>query len=513
MTPPKHHRLFWGSSYDRGLQYLLYMWPDIKMAYPDAELSICYGWNLFVTANQHNPERMEWKKSVDTLMQQPGITHYGRIGKEELAQIRQSCGIWAYPTDFREISCINALDCAKDGVVPVVIGLAALKETAKEGIVVDGDIRDEKIQQKYLKELLSLMGDKKRWEKLSRECKKFIGNLSWDSISDQWLDYFKEPIKNPVVSIITPTIREGWWRIMAENLSKQTYNNFEWIIIDDHKEDRSKIAKKYAQKYCLEIRYIRGDKGLGKYDKKCGLVRANNIGWKNSKGELLVWLQDFILLPEDGLESLVDIYRHNPDAMIAPVDIYYDAEKADTKNTEDWWEGYRNGWGYTKFLKEESWRNPRVKNLGIYESDNPYDLEMDYCAVPKKIVDDLNGFWEFMDDGLGYDNCELAYRAFKLGYRLIIDDTNIAQCINLWPIIGGTSQNITSRERMLNPPRWEWLQIQTEKGRMPIRRDEKVDKATNLAFEVPKEVKDEDCAKWIAEHTEEIVRGWLKDAV
>jgi glycosyltransferase involved in cell wall biosynthesis len=514
MTAPKHHKLFWGSSYDRGIQYLLYMWPDIKMKYPDAELHVCYGWNLFVVANQHNPERMEWKKSIEVLMQQPGITHHGRVGKEDLAQIRQSCGIWAYPTDFREISCINALDCAKDGVVPVVIGLAALKETAKEGIVVDGDIRDEKIQQKYLKELLDLMGDKKRWEKLSKECKKFIGDLSWDKISDKWLDYFKKPISTPKVSVITITIREGWWRIMAENLSKQTYKNFEWIIVDDYKEDRRKISEKYAKKYNLDIKYIRGDKGLGKYDKKCGLVRANNIAWKASEGEMTIWLQDFILIPETGVESIVDIYRHNPDALIAPVDIYYDVKKADTKNQEDWWEGLKDAWNhFLPIITEETWRNVRVKNLGIYETENPFDFEMDYCAIPKKILDELNGFWEFMDEGLGYDNTEIAYRALKLGYRIIIDDTNIAKCINLWPIIGGTSQNIISRERMLNPPRWQWLKLMTDEGRMPLRRDEKVDKATTLPFEVPKEVKDNDCSKWIADHTEEIVRGWLKDAV
>jgi glycosyltransferase involved in cell wall biosynthesis len=489
------------------------MWPDIKMKYPDAELHICYGWNLFDVANSHNPERMAWKKSVETLMQQPGIVHHGRIGKEELAQVRQSCGIWSYPTDFKEISCINALDCAKDGVVPVVIGLAALKETAKEGIVVEGDIKNEKIQQKYLKELLDLMGDKKRWDKFSRECKKFIGNISWDTISDKWLDYFKKPISTPRVSVITITIREGWWRIMSENLSKQTYKNFEWIIVDDHKQDRSKIAQKYAKKYNLDIKYIRGDKALGKYDKKCGLVKANNIGWENAKGELIVWLQDFILLPETGIEALVDVYRHNPDALIAPVDIYYDTLKADNKLQEDWWDAYRNGFGYTKFITDEVWRNVRVKNLGMYETENPYNFEMNYCATPKKIVEKLNGFWEFMDDGLGYDNLELAYRALKMGYRIIIDDTNIASCINLWPIIGGTSQNITSRERMLNPPRWNWLKIMTDEGRMPLRRDEKIDKATTLPFEVPKEVEDKDCSQWISDHTEEIVRGWLKNAI
>ena len=92
---PRHHKLFYGSSYDRGLPHLLLMWPKIKEAYPDATLDICYGWDLFVKAYNNNPERMNWKKSVSDLMHQEGITHHGRVGQSELREIRKECGVWA----------------------------------------------------------------------------------------------------------------------------------------------------------------------------------------------------------------------------------------------------------------------------------------------------------------------------------------------------------------------------------------------------------------------------------
>jgi glycosyltransferase involved in cell wall biosynthesis len=478
------------------------MWPDIKQAYPDAELSICYGWNLFNIGAQNNPERQLWKKSVETMMLQPGIIHHGRVGKEELAKVRSSCGIWAYSTDFEEINCITALECASDGVVPVTMALAALKETAKEGILIEGDIKDEKIQKIYLKELLSLMGDKEKWNKLSLKCKKFANKYYWPTIANKWVDYFKEPITMPKVSIILPTIREGWWRIQAENMANQTYKNLEWIIVDDYKEDRSEIAKKYAKLYNLDIKYIRGDKATGKYNKKIALVRANNLGWKNATGELCVWIQDFILIPDNGIEQLVDLYRHNEDALIAPVDIYYDCLPVNMENKEDWWEGQEN------VLTEETWRNIRVKNEGVREEENAFAFEMNYGAIPRKILEELNGWWEFMDDGLGYDNTEIAYRALKLGYRLIIDDSNIASCINLWPIIGGLSQNIASRGRVLNPPRYEWLVRKTNNGELPIIRDEKLDATISLPFEIPKEVEDKDCADWVMKNTLRLVEEW-----
>jgi glycosyltransferase involved in cell wall biosynthesis len=491
----RNHKLFWGSSYDRGLQYLLFMWPSIQLNYPDAELHICYGWETFLQLNGNNPERREWHKSMVTLMKQPGIIHHGRLGKKELGEVRKECGIWAYPTDFSEINCITALETQADSLVPVTMSLAALQETVGSGIKVDGDIKKEEIQKKYQKELLDLMGDEERWKKESVKAQKFAKGYDWENIAKEWNKVFFKPTKNPLVSILTPTIREGWWRIMAENLALQTYDNFEWIIVDDYKEDRSKIAEKYAKLYQLNIKYLRGNK-----TRRCGLVAANNIGWKNAKGELVVWLQDFILIPDNGIEQLVDLYLHNPDALLAPVDIYYDVVPANLKNKEDWWEGDP--------ITKESWRNVRVKNQGIRESENPADWEANYGAVPKYILDKLNGFWTFMDDGLGYDNLEMAYRAMKLGYRLIVDDTNIAKCINLWPIIGGTPQNIVKRDRALNPPRWMWLFNNTESGKLPVIRDEKLDKSISLPFEVPEEVKDEDCANWITVHTNEIVRGW-----
>ncbi|GIW70212.1 MAG: hypothetical protein KatS3mg101_0959 [Patescibacteria group bacterium] len=85
---------------------------------------------------------------METLMQQEGIYHYGRLGKEDLAIVRRSCGILAYSTDFFEINCITALDACNDGLVPVTIDYGALNETAKPGILIKGDIRKEETTKK-----------------------------------------------------------------------------------------------------------------------------------------------------------------------------------------------------------------------------------------------------------------------------------------------------------------------------------------------------------------------------
>lgn len=99
------HKIVWTSSYDRGLVYLLKMWPEIKKAVPEATLDICYGWDLFNVAHKDNPAKMLWKQKVSEMMDQEGITHHGRLGHAQVAELTLKSGVWAYPTMFEEISC------------------------------------------------------------------------------------------------------------------------------------------------------------------------------------------------------------------------------------------------------------------------------------------------------------------------------------------------------------------------------------------------------------------------
>lgn len=185
----RQYKLFYGSSYDRGLQHLLNMWSDIKEAIPSATLDICYGWDLFLKAYSNNPERMAWKKRMDELMSQDGIVHHGRLGKKELSEVRSRCGIWAYPTHFEEIHCITALECQLDGLVPVVINLAALDETVQSGIKIDGDIAMQETSELFKKSLIDMMKDEKRWKEESEKAIKFAKKHTWNIVAKKWIKY------------------------------------------------------------------------------------------------------------------------------------------------------------------------------------------------------------------------------------------------------------------------------------------------------------------------------------
>jgi glycosyltransferase involved in cell wall biosynthesis len=498
----KRFNFFWGSSYDRGLDIALFMWPDIIKKYPDAEFHICYGWDLYDIGNAGNPERMEWKKRVSELMDQPGITHHGRVGKDELKKIRKECGIWLYPTYFTEINCITALEAQKDGLVPVTTDLAALKETVGSGFKIEGNIRDIKVLEEVKKAVFKLLDDPDLWKKESKKAQKFAKNYFYDKIATKWEPLFTAP-EFKLVTIYTPTVREGWWRVMAENIASQTHDFIEWIIVDDHKEDRSEIAKKMADFYGLDIKYMKGKKRKTK--RTYSLINANNTAIEAANGSLFVFLQDFVLMQPDAIERLVDLHRHNPTAFIAPVDQYNEPKvKPNTSNSIDWFDGEVDAVG--DFIRE----NVRQERIGLRESHKLTDFEQNFGAVATQTLRDLGGYYEFFDEALGYDDTEIIYRAWGMGYKLLVDDSVVATCIDHWGTLGkdegGTGVN---RTRRMNDPRMHWMMGQIKDEKLPLKRTQEIDDKIELLYEVPEEIADEDCEDWMKNNVDNIVEKWL----
>lgn len=186
----RNQKLFYGSSYDRGVDILLKLWPKIIDQYPKATLDICYGWDLFIVGYKDNPERLNWMGRISELMKQPGITHHGRIGKKELIDIERSCGIWVYPTYFTEINCITALETQANGLVPVTVDSFALSETVGAGVKVKGDIYDEETQEEWIKGLFEIMSSEEKWEEESKKAQLFSQGYTWPLIAKQWVGYF-----------------------------------------------------------------------------------------------------------------------------------------------------------------------------------------------------------------------------------------------------------------------------------------------------------------------------------
>lgn len=180
------------SSYDRGLEHLLKIWPEVKSAVPEAQLHIFYGWQLFEQFYRDNPGSMAWKERMDEMMRYDGVTEHGRLPQPKLRDWYKRCGLWTYPTHFGEISCISAMKAQVWGAVPVVVDYAALNSTVKYGLKIEGDIYEKETRDEYQKQLISLLKDPDRQEEIRQPMMKWAReNYGWDKVAAQWSEEFK----------------------------------------------------------------------------------------------------------------------------------------------------------------------------------------------------------------------------------------------------------------------------------------------------------------------------------
>ena len=162
----RKHSAGYYSSYDRGLECLLVLWPEIRKEVPDATLDIYYGWVTFDKMFADNPAGMKWKwgiiRKLSELKDQ-GVTEHGRVSHEELAKAMKEVEVWLYPTAFQEIHCITALKTAEAGMHQVHTGVAALMETAPNATIVPGDkiYEDVKQQAEFTKAAIAALKNPK----------------------------------------------------------------------------------------------------------------------------------------------------------------------------------------------------------------------------------------------------------------------------------------------------------------------------------------------------------------
>lgn len=203
----KPKRIVYGSSYDRGLKELLEMWQEIKLAEPEAELRVFYGWdNMDKAIENGNQEMKEFKEYIEELFKQQGVTHLGRINHKEVAKEYLSAGVWAYPSWFPEISCITAMKAQAGGAIPVVTPTGALQETVKWGLTTR-EPRDDRGQipwgskmppylMNYYTDLILKALDNdfqsKFREQMMKEAKRIF---SWEVVAYIWNDLFTKETK------------------------------------------------------------------------------------------------------------------------------------------------------------------------------------------------------------------------------------------------------------------------------------------------------------------------------
>lgn len=181
------NRIIYASSYDRGIEHILRMWPDIKRNNPKAELHCFYGWNNVDKLIRSGDASLKaFKDRMVELFNQDGVFEHGRIGHKELNAEFQKAGIFAYPCGFEEISCISAMKAQANGCAVLSTNYAALMETVKYGIKVNGKMGTPETNHEFKKQLQRLLRDTDLQKQLQTEAAANKDQFSWAYVAQIW---------------------------------------------------------------------------------------------------------------------------------------------------------------------------------------------------------------------------------------------------------------------------------------------------------------------------------------
>lgn len=182
----KPNRFIYTSSPNRGLENILDVWSQILKKVEEPELHVFYGWKSFVETHKNDPAKMQWVEQMKEKMNQKGIINHGRVGQDELAKEMMQSSLWLYPTEFAEIHCITALEMQAAKVYPITTGYAALQETQKSGVKLDGDPKTDAWKDKFVTEIVYALENPDLLEKELDEGEEYAKSCSWDNVAKSW---------------------------------------------------------------------------------------------------------------------------------------------------------------------------------------------------------------------------------------------------------------------------------------------------------------------------------------
>lgn len=157
------YRFIYPSSPERGLDYLLDMWPYIKEIMPEATLDIYYGFKNIEFFLSQNPDlRAIYRKLLGKIefLEKLGVKNHGRVSQLQLYKEMLGSTWWVYPTLFCETFCITALEAVACGLIPVVSNVGALPSTLKgHGFLIDGSPEYPEVRRAFLDTISNVVKD------------------------------------------------------------------------------------------------------------------------------------------------------------------------------------------------------------------------------------------------------------------------------------------------------------------------------------------------------------------
>ena len=193
------------------------------------------------------------------------------------------------------------------------------------------------------------------------------------------------------ISVITPSVRSEGLKLVEKALKRQTFKDFEWIIVGNVPD----TSITFPFTYLKDPEKQEGDVWV--------LNKAYNKAIRHAQGELIVSWQDWTYAKPDTLERFYQHFLDEPKTLVGAVGNKYQDEE----------------WAVV------TWQDPRITTEhGTYYPVYFSDIEWNLASIPKQAIYDVGGFDEYLDKWYGMDAYSVNARIHLLGgYDFKLDQT------------------------------------------------------------------------------------------
>jgi len=171
------------SAPDRGLEYLLTIFPKVQEKFPSSKLTIRSGSSLYNKNNKEIPFKNEFQKIANIDLAEP-------VSQSELAILLMNNDILSYPSNTPESSCISILQAMACGCIIVTSDLGALPETTPAfNYIVPFDKNSTEFIKNYRTTLEKVLSLSKKEKDIIRDKNRqyIIDNYLGEKITRQFL--------------------------------------------------------------------------------------------------------------------------------------------------------------------------------------------------------------------------------------------------------------------------------------------------------------------------------------
>lgn len=179
-------KVVFSSSPDRGLSQTIDIVEKAReISGMDIKLHCFYGFD-----NMKKMGHAAWADKIEAKIKDcEFVVSHGMVTKQVLMKHFKEAGVWLYPADFIETSCITAMEAMCAGTWPIVRSMGALPYTLKEAIdkhccdMLDVEVKDEASIGLWANCLVEAIIGRK-WEKMNFS----TDDYSWEKVADHFIE-------------------------------------------------------------------------------------------------------------------------------------------------------------------------------------------------------------------------------------------------------------------------------------------------------------------------------------